>query len=105
MENRKWLKRKYPESFNEINKFLDDERLRQFKQGKYRIGRLTKDVIDMSLNCCYRKGELMYFKGANPVNDYNYPLHPAIFKCGKGKTFSGYESLWTCKEYYNRVVK
>jgi hypothetical protein len=99
MDNRKWLKRKYPKSFNEISNFLDDKALIQFKDGKYKIGRLVMDNFAMI------KGELMFFKRSNPVNDYNYPSHPAIFKCSKNHTVSGYHSEWITENYYEEIVK
>ena len=44
MENRKWLQRKYPKTFHEVNKFLNDEQLQYFKERKYKLGKLTENI-------------------------------------------------------------
>ena len=91
MENRKWLKRKYPKSFDKANDFLNDKWLKNFKDKKYKLGKLLEDINEGEV---YKKGELCMFKRTNPINDYNYPLHTIIVKCTEGLTASGYHSFW-----------
>jgi hypothetical protein len=102
MDNRKWLKRKYPESFNKVNGFLNDEQLQTFKDGKYKIGETT-DVLNEGEN--YGKGTLTMFKRSNPVNDYNYPMHTIIVKCNDGVTASGYNSFWITPNQCKEIAK
>lgn len=90
MDNRKWLKRKYPKSFAEINKFLDDEKLQSLRKHKMKIGRLVRDVIHCQK---YKSGSLIAFKRSNPVRSENYPRHYACIKCQSGYTSSGYHSI------------
>jgi hypothetical protein len=103
MENRKWLKRKYPENYKEINKFFDDTNLVFFKLGKFKMGRLTTTIVDGEI---YTKGTLCIFKRSNPINDYNYPLHTIVVKCiDTNTTQSGYHTIWVtpnqCEEIIN----
>ena len=99
MDNRKWLKRKYPKSFNRVNSFLNDEQLQNFRNGKYKLGETTKELKEEET---YSVGTLSIFKRSNPINSYNYPMHPIIVKCRDGLTISGYHSFWVtpdkCKE-------
>jgi hypothetical protein len=90
MENRKWLKRKFPKSFEKINIFFDDEMLDTFKKGKYNIGKLSEDIIYVQK---YKKDSLVIFKRSNSINSYSYPNIHAIVKCQKGFTTSGYHSI------------
>lgn len=90
MDNRKWLKRKYPKTHKEVDSFLDDNELEDFKKNKYKLGRLKGDIIQVQK---YKKGMLIMFKRTNPVTDFNYPLHHGVVKCQKGFTASGYHSL------------
>jgi hypothetical protein len=98
MENRKWLKRKYPQSFTEVNKFLNDEQLQQFKAGNYKLGILIENINQEEI---YEKGKLCMFKRTNPINDYNYPLHPIIVK--GNNTMSGYHSFWVSPDQVEEV--
>lgn len=91
MENRKWLQRKYPKAFKEANVFLNDERLQLFKEGKYKLGALAETIKQEEV---YESGKLCMFKRSNPINSYNYPLHPIIVKCNDRLTMSGYNSFW-----------
>jgi hypothetical protein len=100
MENRKWLQRKYPKIFDEVNEFLNDEQLQQFKKGKYKLGKLTEDINQEEI---YGKGKLCIFKRSNPINDYNYPLHPIIVKCNEKLTVSGYNSFWVSPNQVEEV--
>jgi len=92
MDNRKWLKRKYPKTFNEINNFLDNETLIFVKKGKYKIGMITEDIIQEDI--IYLKGTLCYFKRSNPINSYNYPLHTISVKDIHNVTLSNYHNFW-----------
>lgn len=91
MDNRKWLQRKYPKTFDDVNEFLNDEQLITFKFGKYKLGKLTENINEVNH---YKKGCLCMFTRANPIRNYNYPLHPIIVKCEKPFTASGYHSFW-----------
>jgi hypothetical protein len=90
MENKKWLKRKYPDSFTEIVEFLNDKELENFKRNKYKLGRLVKPVWYVNL---YPTNTLIMFKRSNPIYDVNYPLHYAVVKCEDNLTESGYHSI------------
>lgn len=90
MDNRKWLKRKYPKTFTEANEFLNDSELKYFKDNKYKLGRIVKPTIYVKE---YPIGTLIMFKRSNPINDYNYPMHHAIVKCEVDFTQSGYHSI------------
>lgn len=100
MENRKWLKRRYPLIFEEVNDFLNDEQLGYFKDLKYKLGRLTVDINQEEI---YYKDSLCFFKRSNPVNDYNYPLHQIIVKCSDRLTTSGYNCFWVSPEQVEEV--
>jgi hypothetical protein len=88
MDNRKWLKRKYPESFDQVNSFLNDYYLSIFKSQKFKLGELKNDIQLYD----YKKGDICMFKKSNPVNDYNHPYSYVIVKCGSF-TASGYHSF------------
>lgn len=91
MESKKWLKRKYPNTFEELNEYFDRHELENFKKSTMKIGRLTKDLINGNK---YKKGTIIQFKRRNPINDsYNYPWVYAILKCKVGYTESGYHSF------------
>ena len=92
MENRKWLKRKYPDTFNEVNEFMDDNILMEFKRYKYKLGRLKNDIHYVQK---YPKDSLVIFKRRNPVTDESYPLIYTVIKCQNGFTESGYHSIET----------
>ncbi len=100
MENRKWLKRKYPKSFVEVNEFLNDSELETFKKGKYKLGRTIKPVWQINL---YPKGTLITFKRSNPITNENYPMHHAVAKCDVGFTSSGYHSINVWNEEFEEV--
>lgn len=90
MDNRKWLKRKYPKIFNEVNEFLNDKELETFRKHNYKLGRLIENVSFFDL---YPAGTLIAFKRSNPITSYNYPMHHAIVKCDAKLTESGYLSI------------
>lgn len=99
MENRKWLKRKYPKSFDKINKFLNDEQLEIFKKNKYRLGKI---ITNPNWNFyLYPPGTLIMFKRSNPINDYNYPMCHAIAKCKTKITPTGHHPIVTPSGYHS----
>jgi len=102
MENRKWLKRKYPKTFKKVDTFLNDGMLIEFKKFNYKLGVLTNDIIQCQT---YKKGRLIMFKRTNPVNDQNYPVHHGVIKCQKGYTASGYHSIPVLNQDFKEIVK
>lgn len=102
MENRKWLKRKYPKTFKEVNQFLDDSQLDEFKKRKFKLGRLTNDIIQVQK---YKKGNLILFKRTNPINDFMYPTHYGVIKCEVGFTTSGYHSIGILDEDFKELTQ
>jgi hypothetical protein len=101
MENRKWLKRKYPDSFDEINAFFNDGYLSIFKKGKRKMGRLVRDIIQEQE---YPKGTILIFIRSNPINSFNYPLHHGIIKCKRGFTASGYHSIDIYEKDFEEIL-
>jgi len=95
MDNRKWLKRKYPETFEEANNFFNDGLLNEFKLGKYKLGRLIKDVY-FDEHLTYKKDALIVWKRNKSYWegkwDGLFDLY-TIIKCKKGFTTSGYHSI------------
>lgn len=94
MDDLKWLKRKYPDSFDELNVYFDRKELRDFKKSTHKIGRLIKDVTWCQK---YNKGTILQFKRSNPINNYNYPFVYCVVKCDIGYTESGYH-FFTIRE-------
>ena len=92
MENRKWLKRKYPNSYDELDKYFNDDQLCDFKRSRRKIGRLKNAIFNMD-GSMYDIGTLIQFKRSNPIRDYNYPDVYCIAKCDPGYTASGYHSF------------
>lgn len=90
MENTKWLQRKYPESFKELNQYFDINELDNFKKSTMKIGRLNKNIIQGKK---YKKGSIVQFRRSNPINSYNHPFVYVIIKCKVGYTQSGYHSF------------
>jgi len=101
MENRKWLQRKYPKTFNEVDLFLNDEQLELFKRGNYKLGKLTENINEGEV---FKKNKLCMFKRSNPIKSYNYPLHPIIVKCKETLTTSGYLSFWVSPNQVQEVL-
>lgn len=89
MDNKKWLKRKYPKTFNEVNDFLDEKELENFKKNNYKLGIIVKPTWYVNL---YPVGTMIMFKRSNP-KDESFPMHYAVVKCEKGFTESGYHSI------------
>jgi len=102
MDNSKWLKRKYPDSFEELNEYFDSGALKHFKKSTLKIGRLTSDIFHGQE---YKKGSILTFRRSNPVNDYNHPLIYAILKCQAGYTASGYHSLNVTEKDFIEIIK
>jgi hypothetical protein len=90
MDSVKWLQRKYPKSFDELNKYFDRHEIENFKKSTLKIGRLTKNVVWCKK---YKRGSIIQFRRSNPINDYNHPFVYAILKCKVGYTESGYHSF------------
>lgn len=65
MNSLKWLQRKYPNSFEELNAYFDRNEIKNFKKSTMKIGRLTKDVVWCQK---YKKGSIIQFRRSNPVN-------------------------------------
>jgi hypothetical protein len=107
MDNRKWLKRKYPKSFDLLNDLMDDERLYGFKNNRFKLGKLVKDKqVDSSTK--YPKGTIIWFKRSNPVKDFNHPQHYAICKCNDGAediTESGYHSFDIYEKEFKEIFE
>lgn len=90
MDSIKWLQRKYPKSFDELNEYFDSNEIENFKKSTLKIGRLTKNVYGKR----YKRGSIIQFRRSNPINDYNHPFVYAVLKCKhKGYTASGYHSF------------
>lgn len=102
MNDIKWLKRKYEESFNELNVYFDRHELRHFKKSAFKIGRLTKDIIQCQK---YKKGSIIQFKRSNPINDYNHPFVYCIVKCQVEYTESGYHSFNINENDFEELIK
>ena len=101
MNSLKWLQRKYPNSFKELNEYFDSYELENFKKSHMKIGRLTKDIF-----CCqtYKKDSIIQFRRRNPVNDYNYPFVYAVLKCQVGYTGSGYHAFEILENDFIEIV-
>jgi len=100
MNNQKWLKRKYPNHFDEVMKFLDEKYLENFKTKKLNLGRLKEDC-----GTYHKAGDLILFKRSNPVNNHNYPMHHAIGKCPDKVTSSGYHSFGVYNVEFEEITK
>lgn len=90
MNNIKWLKRKYPTSFNKLSKYFNDEQLSEFKKAKRKIGVLTKDIKQCEMT--YKKGSVIQFKRSR-IDSENYPFVYVVLKCELGFTQSGYHAF------------
>lgn len=100
MESIKWLKRKYPNSFEDLNNYFDRFELENFKKSRMKLGRLTKDV---SCGRKYKKGEIVQFRRSNPINDYNHPWVEIVLKCPVGFTESGYHSFLVSEDCFTEI--
>ena len=89
MDNWKWLKRKYPSSFEELREYFNSEQLQEFKVRKRKIGRLNNDYFNVVK---YEKNTIIQFKRTNPM-DYNYPAIYCVAKCGPELTASSYHGF------------
>jgi len=102
MKADKWLKRKYPKSFTKLNEYFDRHELDCFKNSRFKIGVLTKDVIFVQK---YTKGSIIQFRRSNPINDYNHPFVHCIVKCQLGFTSSGYHSFNITESDLKELIK
>ena len=104
MELHKWLKRKYPKSYdNIISIFNDDYYLKELKERKYNIGILSEDIDFVET---YLNGSMFMFKRQKEYDceDHSYYYdsdskwtgefeYYCIFKCiNPNLTSSGYHS-------------
>ena len=101
MDSIKWLQRKYPNTFNELNDYFDRHELEQFKKSTLKIGRLKKDVIVCQK---YKKGNIIQFKRTNPVTSYNYPAVYCVVKCQVGYTASGYHCFHITEQDFEEIL-
>lgn len=102
MEKIKWLQRKYPVTFKELNEYFNESELFDFKNSTLKIGRLTKDI---RCGQKYKKGSIIEFKRSNPVTNHNHPIIYATIKCQPDYTLSGYHSI-TISEYdFEEILK
>ena len=101
MNDKKWLERKYPESFKELNEYFDRQELRHFKKSTNKIGRLTKDIIQVQK---YKKGSIIQFRNFG-IMDEMYPATHCIVKCQIGFTESGYHSFNIHKSDFVEILK
>jgi len=100
MENNKWLKRKYPNSFDELNEYFNRHELNDFKKSTRKIGRLTKDIIQCQK---YKKGSIIQFK-KSAITELNHPYVYCIVKCQLGYTESGYHSFNITESDYKEIT-
>ena len=99
MDNIKWLKRKYPESYEEIFPFIDYYDLKKLK-----VGRLLQDISPVHCDEVYSKSTLILFRRSNPL-DYNHPVFYIVAKCDPGVTYSGFHSFLECSSYVEEITK
>ncbi len=116
----RWLQRKYPESYQEIKKFLDGYSEstfdREFKQEKRKIGRLNKDISYVGK---YKKGALVVWnsykvhdsdcENSDSENDDGvwtgeYDIRCDV-KCKKGFTESGYHTINVIRADIDEVLR
>jgi len=89
MDDIKWLQRKYPDSFKEVDEYFDRQELRDFRKSTRKIGRLSKDVIHCQK---YKKGSIIEFRRSS-ITEHNHPYVYCVVKCQVGYTESGYHSF------------
>jgi hypothetical protein len=104
MDDTKWLKRRYPETFEEAYSFMKGFPISEFRSRKLKLGRLSEDVTTMG-GQSYKEGDLIMFKRSNPITDFNYPLHYGTVKCKPGVTESGYHSFRIVEREFNEIHK
>lgn len=99
-----WLIRKFPNSFNKINEFLDETQLKELKEKKYRIGVLNKDIHYVQK---YEKGAMVMWKRNKSWFegkwDGTFNIY-CVIKCQKGFTESGYHSIGVCESDIDEVL-
>lgn len=100
MEDRKWLRRKYPDSFKELDDYFDRHELRDFKKSTRKIGRLTKDIVQGQK---YKKGTVIEFRKSS-ITEYNHPYVYCIVKCQLGYTESGYHSFNITEQDFKEIT-
>jgi len=101
MNSLKWLKRKYPNSFEELNEYFDKHEIDNFKKSTMKIGRLTKDIVCGEK---YKKNSIIQFRRSNPIYDDNHPFVYVVLKCQVGYTQSGYHSFYITENDFIEVM-
>lgn len=99
MEDRKWLKRKYPDSFKELDEYFDRHELSSFKKSTRKIGRITKDIIQCQK---YKKGSIIEFR-RSAITEDNHPYVNCVIKCQLGYIESGYHSFNITESDFNEM--
>ena len=94
MDSLKWLKRKFPDSHEEILESFNKTHIDAAKQYRRRFGRLTKDVRRGKM---YKAGTLCVWYRIKETDDDgiwtgDFELY-CIVKCEPGYTFSGFHSF------------
>lgn len=102
MNDLKWLQRKYPNSFEELQEYFNEKELNYFKKSNLKIGRLIRDVIWCQK---YKKGSIIQFGRSNPINDPNHPYVYCVIKCQPNYTESGYHSFNIKEEDFEELTK
>ena len=100
MTDEQWLKRKYPETHNEIIPLIKtgDRYVR-----KYKVGRLLGDITSCET---YTKGTIFLYRKSNPVNYYNHPEIHCLFKnIDPNLTGSGFHSFTIFPVEFETVTK
>lgn len=107
MDNQKWLKRKFPKSFEEVNAVFTDEYITELKVYGYKLGKLKEpQIMEFGRKEKYPVGTYIIFKRSNPVRSYNYPLHYAITKCLiENFTASGYHSFSIYESEFEEIFE
>lgn len=99
-----WLIRKYPNSFDKISQFLDETQLKEFKEKKYKIGILNKDIHYVQK---YEKGSIVMWKRHKSYYegtwDGTFNIY-CVIKCQKGFTESGYHSIGVCESDIDELL-
>ena len=93
MNSDKWLKRKYPKSYDKVREFLDDAELEEFRRYKRKFGIINNDILNCQM---YPKGSLFIYNHQKDCDEEGWTgefRYYCIFKCQKGYTQSGYHSF------------
>ena len=94
MNSDKWLKRRYPKSYDKVREFLNDDELKEFKDYRRtrKVGILNDGVGE------YKKGDIFMYEHQKDCDEEGWTggfRYYCIFKCQEGYTQSGYHSFLT----------